>query len=542
MKKVISFILAFSLVFSMFVIGSSASGVSAWNDNNVCNNGDCEYYPTVIVPGLGQSNNWLLDENGEFIVDGDGNKTAAFPAYFQIGEVIKTAIGPLLLSVATQKDIGFTEAVTKIIADSFGVNACDSNAKPSDRVRTEKYPRSLADCTEEEKAACYHHVPLNRIGSELYPEDHLYYFGYNSFGNNLDLAQELYDFIQMVKEQTGHDKIIISPISQGGTIFNSLLEYHPEVMDDLHKVIGIVPCLDGSTIIGDVFNDRIRFLDADVLYDGFLSTFFDSETASLLEVVIRILPDEIIMNALTEAAGLLVKDVMTTSTSMWAMCPSRDYPSAAEKYLADRPEIKKQTDMYYRAQLNSDKNIQKLLDKGVQVFNVAEYDIQMYGVGYSYDIENADGIIQLDSTAMGVYAANVGETLPEDYVQQNTFCKNPAHNHISPDRVVDASTTMLADTTIFIKGQKHEQTAMNDTVLKFAIKLLEGDEMKDVFSDPEMPQFHKVEPAPADEGGFFTKLSDFLYECFGTNGFSEMPGITINKIFDFIASPIKNLF
>ncbi len=542
MKKIISFILAFSLIFSVLAIGASASEESAWNENNVCNNGDCEYYPTVIIPGLGQSNNWVLDENGKPIVDDEGNKTAAFPAYFQIGEVIKTAIGPLLLSVATQKDMGFTDAVVKIIADSFSVNACDSNAKPSDRILTEKYPRSLADCTEEEKAACYHHVPLNRIGSELYPEDHLYYFAYNSFGNNLDLAQELYDYIQMVKEQTGHDKIIISPISQGGTIFNSLLEYYPEVMDDLYKVIGIVPCLDGSTIIGDVFNDRIRFLDADVLYDGFLSTFFDSETASLIEVVLRILPDEIIMNALTEAVGVLVKDVMTTSTSMWAMCPSRDYLSAAEKHLADRPEIKKQTDMYYKAQLNSDKNIQKLLDKGVQVFNVAEYDVQMYGVGYSYDIENADGIIQLDSTAMGVYAANIGETLPEDYVQQNTFCKNPGHNHISPDRVVDASTTMLADTTIFIKGQKHEQTAKNDTIIKFAIKLLEGDEMKDVFSVPEFPQFHKVEPAPADDGGFFTKLSDWLFENFGSNGFSEMPGITLDKIFSFITSPIKDLF
>ncbi len=539
MKKFISVILAFTLVFSMFAIGSSASEESAWNENNVCNNGDCEYYPTIIIPGLGQSNNWALDENGDFIVNDEGKKTAAFPAYFQIGEVIKTAIGPLLLTLATQKDMGFTDAVVKIIYDSFSINACDSNGQPSDRVFTEKYPHSLADCTEEERAeCCYHHVPLDRIGSDLYPEDHLYYFSYNSFGNNLDLAQELYDYIQMVKEQTGHDKVIISPISQGGTIFNSLLEFHPKVMDDLHKVIGIVPCLDGSTIIGDVFNDRIRFLDADVLYNGFLSTFFDSETASMIEVILRLFPDELIMNALTEAATVLVKDVMTTSTSMWAMCPSRDYLSAAEKHLADRPEIKKQTDKYYQAQLNSDKNIQKLLDKGVQVYNVAEYGIQMYGVGYSYDTENADGIIQLDSTAMGVYSANIGETLPEDYVQQNTFCKNPEHNHISPDRVVDASTTMLADTTIFIKGQKHEQTAKNDTIIKFAIKLLEGDEMKDVFSDPEFPQYHSVEPAPADEGGFFTKLSDFLYEYFGTNGFSELPGLAVKSIFE----DIKGIF
>ena len=149
-----------------------------------------------------------------------------------------------------------------------------------------------------------------------------------------------------------------------------------------------------------------------------------------------------------------------------------------------------------------------------------------------------DGLVTTTVSSYGATCANYGETFPEDYVQQNTFCKNPEHNHISPDRTVDASTTMLADTTIFVKGQKHEQTAKNDTIIKFAIKLLEGDEMKDVFSDPEFPQYHSVEPAPADEGGFFTKLSDFLYEYFGTNGFSELPGLAVKSIFE----DIKGIF
>lgn len=528
MRKLVSIVLTFSLLFTMLAISASA-----WGTNKDCG-GECEYYPTIIIPGLGQSNVWVLDDNGDYVLDSDGNKTAAFPAYLNISDMVKTLLGPALLSLVTQMDIGFSDAVAEAIGNAFGVNACDEYAQTSDRVIVEKYPYSLADCSEYEKAECYHHVPLNKHESH-YPEDHLYYFSYNSFGNILDIADELYDHIQMVKEQTGHDKVIISPISQGGSIANALFEYHPEVMDELHKVLFIVPALDGSTIVGDVFNDRIRFLDPDVLYNGFLATFFDKETSSMIEVLLRILPDEVIMSALEKAAAVLVEDVMTTSTGMWALCPSGDYPTAAEKYLSDRPEIKKQTDKYYQAQLNSDANIQKLLDKGVQVFNVAEYDVQMYGVGYSFDTENADGIIQLDSTSMGAYAANIGETLPEDYKQANTYCSNSAHNHISPDRVVDASMGLLPDTTFYFDGQKHEKTASNDKILQLALRLLENDDIKDVYSSPDFPQFNTVETDQTDAEPTFTiKLSEWLYENFGTNGFSEMPWVAISNMFKSI--------
>lgn len=539
MKKFISVFLCITMIFSMCAVSASAFVPTV-----ECNDGDCEYYPTVIIPGLGQSSVWLVDDNGDFVVDSDGNKTAVFPGVMDIGAIIKTAIFPLLASVATQSDMGFSDAVADIINVIFGINKCDNEAQPSKNVLVEKYPYSLADCTAEEKEAPYHHVPLN-LHDSCYPEDHLYYFSYNSFGNHIDTANELYDYIHMVMEQTGHDKVIISPISQGGSLANALFEYHPDIMDCLAKVLYIVPCLDGSTIIGDVFNDRVRFLDPEVLYDGFLATFFDVETASMIETLLRILPDEVVMKGLEKGVDVLVNDIMTKSTSMWAMCPSDDYLSAAEKYLSDpeRASIKEQTYKYYQAQLNSDANIQKLIDKGVEVLNVAEYEIQMYGVGESFDIENADGIIQLDSTSMGAYAANIGETLPEDYVQQNTSknCSDPTHNHISPDRIVDASTAMLPDTTFYFKGQKHEQTAKNDAILEIALLILEN-EITDVYSNPKYPQFTVCEPYPAQEEGFFTKLSDWLFDNFGSNGFSEIPSLAVSKVYTIVISAITGLF
>ena len=255
--------------------------------------------------------------------------------------------------------------------------------------------------------------------------------------------------------------------------------------------------------------------------------------------IARIIPDEVLEGALQSVAGCLVEEIAANITALWGLCPKEYYLEASEALLADKPEIKKQTDRYYKAQQNSLKNIQTLVDKGVEVYNIVDYDAPLYQIGTSWNEDNADGVIHLSSTAMGVHSAIVGETLGEDYKQANTSknCSDPSHNHISPDNVVDASTGLLPDTTFYFDGQKHEQTALNTNILTLALRILEN-KITDVYSDPAYPQFISCDPYPAPEEGFFTKLSDFLYEYTGTNGFFELPGLAVKSIFQ----DIKNLF
>ena len=490
LKKAISVLLCLTMVLTVGIIGVSAEEAD-YSVKTDCN-GECEFYPTIIVPGLGQSNTWLADENGELLTDDAGNYITSFPAYVQTGKLIKTLAIPALTSLFTQSDAGLSEAAKQAVWDAFGHQACDENGMPSDRIVTEKYLQSTADTPDFGQEEVFGHVPFNLYETEQ-PLDHMYYFAYSSFGNHLALVDELYEFIQMVKAQTGHNKVNLVPLSQGGTLFSGLIEYYPDVVNDLHKIILVVPALDGSTIIGDVFNDRLSFKDPDYLYNGFLENLglLDEFTARLIEVALRILPDEVIMNVVDAAVSTLVEDVMTTSTNMWVLCPSADYPTAREKYLStpERAEIRRQTDIYYQAQLNSRANISNLVENGVQVFCFVEYDTPLINVGTSWNTENGDYIIQTDSTSMGAYFANVGETLPEDYVQKNTHCDNPDHNHISPDRVVDASAGLLPDTTFYFDEQYHEQTAQNDIILKLALELIARDDVKDVYSSPDFPQF-----------------------------------------------------
>lgn len=567
--------------------------------------GDCPFYPTIIVPGLGQSSVIVTNDDGTPKLDKNGNKIAAFPAYLQTDKLLQKLLGPALLTLFTQRDMGFSDAFADAIEEAFSTNKCDDTAHPIGNVMTEKFPYPYSQYSDYEVETVNHHIPFELYPTDL-PRDHLYYFEYNSFGNHMDLAQELYDFIQLVKAQTGHSKVNLVPLSQGGSIVSAMLDYTPQVMDELHKVIFVVPALDGSMIIGDVFNDNITFLDNEYLYHGFLENIrlLDQPTAGLIEVAARILPDDILMTALQKGVERLVKNIMTRSTGMWALCPSGDYESAAAKYLSDpaSANIKAQTDRYYQAQLRSRDNVAMLMEKGVQVFCMAEYDYSLINVGTRWNNQNADFIIQLDSTSLGATSANVGETLPDGYVQQNTHCSNPAHNHISPDRVIDASTGLLADTTFYFKNQRHDLTQHNDIILKLAMQLIAHDDIQDVYSSPDFPQFNNgrnvqairellatakgvdqrmlpkaartklndaianaetvlsktVDTADAlpnaekqlsdalvcagkkapefSAPDVFTPIADRLYANYGSNGYSEMPRLTLKKALDSLTA------
>lgn len=601
MKKIVSVILAISLVFSLFSISASAAVKTDCG-------GDCEHYPSIVVPGIGQSHVWALDENGDYLVDEDGDWISCFPAIFDVASIVKRVLFPVLLTLITQHDIGLSDALCDVILDSFAVNMCDENGKNTGNIKVEKYPYSVAECSEYEKEQIYDAIPLQDYAQQA-GEDHLYFFAYNSFGNHLDAVNELYDFIKMVKEETGHDKVNIVPISMGGSIANGLLEYHPDVVDDLNRVVYIVPALNGSTIVGDLYNKDLTFLDKDFLYNGFLETLMDESDARMIEVIARILPDNVLLGALESVANCLVEEVAANITSLWALCPKEYYTSAANDLLADKPAIKAQTDKYYRAQVNSNKNIQNLVDNGVEVFNIVDYDVPLYCIGNSWNEDNADGVIQLKSTSMGAHSAIVGETLPEGYVQQNTSvnCSDPTHNHISVDGVVDASTGLLPDHTFYFDGQNHEKTARNDVIIKLATNLLATEDIKDVYSTPDFPQFNaardprdlkslvsqakavdksKLSAADAAEleaaiaegeeiinktagvygeidaseeriraclikagvitveeeeepSQFFTNASLWLYDKYGTAGFSQMPLLTVKLIVDSIVSIFK---
>lgn len=477
MKKFLAFVLATVLVLMPLSVFASAK--------------TAEKIPCIIVPGIGQSRVWLIDENGDFVLDENGEKINCFPAVLNIDSLLSQLAAPLAASVAAQKDVGFSDALCRAVEDAFSMNETDDNGEPCGKVQVETYPHSLAKCTEDEKNYIFGCIPMERL-AETIGEENIYYYAYNSFGNALSMIDGLYDFIQLVKEQTGSDKVNIIPISMGGAIFNGVMEFYPQVAQDLNRTVFVIPALNGSTIVSDIYKRELTFLNADYLYSEFFDGIMNETEASAIELAIRVLPKDVLMTSLEKAVDTLMDKVIRNCTGLWMLVPGEEYDECVRLNLADesKAEIRRQTDAYHKAQSNSNKNILKLKSSGVEVFNIVAYDVALYNVGNSWNKQNADGVIHTYSTAMGTKMANVGEELPKNYVQKNTYCKNPNHNHISPDRVVDATTGILPDHTFFFDGQSHVTANQNDIIMKLCCELVETNRIKDVYSDKNFPQFN----------------------------------------------------
>lgn len=154
-------------------------------------------------------------------------------------------------------------------------------------------------------------------------------------------------------------------------------------------------------------------------------------------------------------------------------------------------EIRDKVESFMNARANFKDNLFELMKTGCVVADVACYDVNLFPICKDYKTTNADRVIHAASTTMGATFADLGTTLGENYKAAGTYCNNPAHNHLSPDGVVDATTGYIPCSTWYFKGQAHELLPHNDVALKLAIRIMTDNNMVDVYSNPEAyPQFN----------------------------------------------------
>jgi len=453
--------------------------------------GNCGHSPSILIPGIGQSDVYLLDENGNRALDEDGNQISAWPVLIDTDYLIKKLALPLAKMLITQRDNGFTDFAAKTVKEALAQSAIGLDGHPVSNIEVEKYPYSVAACNEQERGKIYNTIPLQDY-SAVAGEDHLYFFAYNSFGNNIEIAEELYQMIQQVKRETGHDKVNIIPISLGSTIAVTLFELHPEVKDDLDEVVFIVPALDGSRLVGDLYQGKFS-TDNQSLYRDLIPSLVEGYSGYLINVALRLVPKQIVLDLLDKVVDAMRDVMLTNCTMLWGLVPSGDYDALAAEYLADdaHAEIRRQTDIFHQAQLDVRENILTFKESGVDFYDIVDYNFPLYSFVPSSKTCNGDGLIHFDSESIGATSGYINTPLPDGYVQQNTHCTDPSHNHISPERIVDASTGLLPETTFYFLNQDHEGTGRNDVVMKLASEILLYDELKDVHSMPErFPQFN----------------------------------------------------
>lgn len=498
MKKIFLRVVAVALVLAV-VFSSNVYAVS--QTDGACT---CEHCPSIVVPGLFQSDVMYLDENGNDMLKPDGTPYSA-PFFLEpTDEIVKLALEEAILPLGklliTQQDK--ENRCANAIADVagqvlLGNLELDQYGKPIKNIQPDRYMTSFANLTQEQVDYALNKVPLD-LYVDIAGLDHLYFCSYIHTGNIKDAAKDLYDIIQIAKKETGHDKVNLVPLSQGGSIQNALMQYYIdnglEFADDVNRVCYVVPAADGAYVLGDIY--RYGFLDdPEALYGYLLPSILGADNQALaygINLALRIFPEADLNNMLDIIVDRLIEDYLEYSTCLWGLIPSRDYPALREKFLSDPEDvyIREQTDWYYNAQLNSRKYILDAQSKGVEFFDIVNYNAANYKIFDSWNTENGDGVIHCDSESFGATTVSVNVSLADDYKQANTYCTNPEHNHIDEDRLIDASTGIMCDRTFYFKNQGHESTADNDVIIRLAIRILTDPSFEDVYSDPAFPQFN----------------------------------------------------
>lgn len=487
MKKVISLMLVFVLVFSTVGIFASAENDAYTPDYD-------RDTPVIIIHGIGQNDTYILDDEGNRKTDKNGNYITGWPLSIDIAALLKEVVPHLLLSIFTRKDSGLKDSMKKGAYDLLYAVHKDSEGNYENDVEVPCYRCPMSEIPEDVRATYYNRIPVES-SAEIIGEDNLYYFGYDSLGDIEETTRLFHEFVtETVLPQTGADKVCICPISLGGTIAVNYIENYPEDYKYIKKIVYVVPAIDGSDIVGDLLLGDLSTFDSSALYGDLLVRLLgDNYTAYLVALLMRIVPVNVLKNALVGLADGAIEALLRNSTQLWSLCPTKHYAEAREKWISDDEHslIASKVDNYMKARANFEKNTNALIDAGVSIYNIACYDVEFFPICKDYKTTNADGIIQAKSTSMGATFADLGTTLGEDYEAKGTYCSNPAHNHLSPDGMVDPTTGLIPDTTWYFKGQSHENLASNDVVLRLATELMSDDNFVDVYSNPvAFPQYN----------------------------------------------------
>ena len=491
-KKIISAMM--SAVMLLCVLSPFASAVQAEKE---------KYYPSIVIPGVFQCDIHLYDDDGNEMLKSDGTPYER-PFFLDTTEDIvmsglEEALIPVSRLLITQQDKEekAAEAIAHVLGETLMEKSrSDNHGNFIYNVKAIEYNTALSNLSEYDRKFALNAIPLNAY-VEKAGLDHLYFYSYVSLSSIKKLAEGLYNLIQIAKEETGSDKVNLAPISQGGSIFNALMQLYKDkgrnISEDVHRVVMIVPAADGTAILGDIYHNGI-IDDPEALYGYMIPKLLGEEkpTGYLVNLLLRLFPNADLNNILDKATDTLAEDYLEYSTALWALIPSGEYPALREKFLMDEEDeyIRNETDWYYNAQCSHKDNIKEAIANGVEFFDLVDYNYDLYCICDSWDKINADGVIHTNSTSLGAYTVSSHDTLPENYVQANTYCTDPTHNHIDSFRKVDASAGLLPENTFYFYGQAHESTASNDVVIRLACRILWDESFKDIYSDPGYPQFN----------------------------------------------------
>jgi len=462
LKTLLSFALSLALVLTMLVPAFAG---------DTC---DCGGVAVVQVRGIGET---LYDGNGNEIFSSENIVNGILPEIPKLADFL-----------LTQNIDAFVTAVSNAVNSIFGPVAYDNNMNRAQIVTVDNSSDPVEDYKDFKDMGS--EETLSYMLYEELGEDHSYLFVYDWTANPFEIAKDLNDYIQVVKEKSGHDKVSICAESMGGSITNTYLALYG--YNDVKTVVMSNSAFNGLEMLGQLFTGNPE-IDGDALarlisqsirgnaeYESLLAylPIFES-LAKMANDIFAMAGDRMYEEILIPVFGYI--------PAFWCFIPEYSYLEAKDYMLGNAGDnLKAFVTSYYDTVVSgTDERVAEMVESDdVNYFNVSNYNRYIAPVTPSAKW-NSDSVIETYNTSGFATVANMGETLGDDYVQ----AVDNGKDMISPDNVVDASTCQAPMQTWFIKNLGHISYRTDDGTGEFHVWLLTADEQYTVESNEKYPQF-----------------------------------------------------
>ena len=388
--------------------------------------------------------------------------------------------------------------------------------------------------SDENRKKYLYEIPFCEYYSTVTDPSHVFVFQYDSRMDPFTISENLRSYIKAIKEYTGAEKVNVFALSYGGLITSTYLtRYGSE--KDVGKAVMSVPALGGTDIPYRIFTRNIDF-PLEVLIKFFeTATRGESNFARFFEYSERL---EGLGDFAQTVCSEGLTDIIKYWPSIWALC-STEYYEGLKAEILDPVENKLIIDaadkVHYEVMENLPETFAACKENGTEIFILCSTGSSICLGGEN----NGDAVLPAKGVS-GATCAPLGKRFANGYQGVKTSCSDPSHNHISPSMEIDASSAYLPENTWFVDGQYHGQYYYEDYTRSLVTKLLLTDEIKDIYSDPDYPQFeisnHSYRTVYA---GFDKSLSGFINSKDKTLNIKNISDSNHIKILSVIADGVN---
>ncbi len=472
MKKIISVLLSLVLVFS-----ATIPALAAEEEPVIAS--DYNGYPVIIVRGIDFAG--LTYENGAKALE------------LNVGGIIPLLMKAFFTRFGWQSKEALVESVMDVAYGVLSPIACDKEGNSVESVSMVQYPGSMANYPEFTSTLTDGgEMGIVKTAIERYGAENTYFFTYDWRKAPQQLADELKGFVETAKRDSGKNKVNIICASMGGMVTTAYFYYHGT--QSVNSAVYLSGAQNGTYVCGDALNGRIVFeketllnlvynlTDDNIMLKIFLGIFDGIGVVDYLTGFIN----ELVSDSFDKANDMVLRDCFGTLCGFWALCPDDDFESGVNTifggYEAEYPVLLEKITETKGFVYATEATLINAKKDGVKLSFVSNYNIGLVPV-YERAYLNGDMVLESELTSNFATIAPLRETLSDDYIA------GANSKYISPDRVIDASTSLFKDNTWFVKNAPHVAADYGSGFSDFTFTLLESEVQPTVTMFERYPQF-----------------------------------------------------